>query len=146
MHSNKARAALEQGDVAEAARLLGHPWIVVGEVIHGQKLGRTLGFPTANISLDPSCRLRRGIYAVRFGVDGVAYDGVASFGSRPTVAENGAPLLEVFVFDFSGDLYGRVAEVAFIGWIRGEAKFASLDALVVAMNEDKAKARELLGG
>ena len=144
VHSNKARAALEEGNVAEAARLLGHHWFIVGEVIHGQKLGRTLGFPTANIALDPSCRLRHGIYAVRFSVDGATYDGVANFGSRPTVTNDGAPLLEVFVFDFSGDLYGRIAEVSFIGWIRGEAKFDSLEALVEEMNRDKAKAREIL--
>ena len=144
VHSNKARAALEKGDVAEAGRLLGHPWFVVGEVIHGQKLGRTLGFPTANIALDPSCRLRHGIYAVRFLVDGVTYGGVANFGSRPTVTTNGAPLLEVFVFDFAGDLYGKTAEVTFVGFIRGEEKFASLDALVEEMNRDKEKARALL--
>ena len=144
VHSNRARVALEQGDVAEAARLLGHPWFVVGEVIHGQKLGRTLGFPTANLALDPSCRLRHGIYAVRFAVDGRTHGGVANFGSRPTVTANGAPLLEVFVFDFSGDLYGKTAEVSFAGFIRGEEKFPSLDALVEEMNRDKEKARAIL--
>ena len=144
VHSNKARAALENGDVKEAARLLGHEWFVVGEVIHGQKLGRTLGFPTANLALDPSCRLRHGIYAVRFTVDGRSYGGVANFGSRPTVTSNGAPLLEVFVFDFDGDLYGRTVEVTFVDFIRGEEKFAGLEALVEAMNRDKLKAREML--
>ena len=144
VHSNAARAALEAGDVAQAARLLGHPWFVVGEVEHGQKLGRTLGFPTANLRLDPSCRLRHGIYATRLTVDGVVRDGVANFGRRPTVDANGAPLLEVFVFDFSGDLYGKTVEVAFVGWIRGEEKFASLDELVAARKDDKAKALALL--
>ena len=144
VHSNAARVALEAGDVARAARLLGHPWFVVGEVVHGQKLGRTLGFPTANVVLDPSCRLRHGIYAVRFSVDGQTYGGVANFGRRPTVTEAGAPLLEVFVFDFEGDLYGKTVEVAFVDWIRGEEKFPSLDALVQAMNRDKDKARALL--
>ena len=144
VHSNAARAALEAGDVAMAARLLGHEWFVVGEVIHGQKLGRTLGFPTANVALDPSCRLRHGIYAVRLTVDGVTHGGVANFGRRPTVDDHGAPLLEVFVFDFTGDLYGKPVEVAFVGWIRGEEKFPSLDALVAAMNIDKARAREML--
>ncbi len=144
VHSNKARAALENGDVEEAARLLGHPWFIVGEVIHGQKLGRTLGFPTANIALDPSCRLRHGIYAVRFRVDGTTHDGVANFGSRPTVTANGAPLLEVFVFDFKGDLYGKTAEITPVGWIRGEEKFDGLDALVAEMNRDKEKARVML--
>ena len=107
-------------------------------------LFRSLGFPTANIALDPSCRLKHGIYAVRFAVDGRTYDGVANFGRRPTVTDTGAPLLEVFVFDFSGDLYGRVAEVSFIGWIRGEEKFAGLDALVTAMKRDMERARALL--
>jgi riboflavin kinase/FMN adenylyltransferase len=146
VHSNLARAALERGDVAEARRLLGHFWFVTGEVIHGQKLGRTLGFPTANIALDPSCRLRHGIYAVRLTVDGRTYDGVANFGRRPTVDDHGAPLLEVFVFDFAGDLYGKTVEVAFVGWVRGEEKFPSLDALVEAMNGDKETARALLRG
>ena len=144
VHSNAARVALEQGDVARAANLLGHPWFAVGEVIHGQKLGRTLGFPTANVVLDPSCRLRHGIYAVHFTVDGQTWGGVANFGRRPTVTDTGAPLLEVFVFDFEGDLYGKTVEVAFVGWIRGEEKFSGLEALVEAMNRDKDKARALL--
>ena len=144
VHSNAARVALEAGDVARAARLLGHPWFIVGEVVHGQKLGRTLGFPTANVVLDPSCRLRHGIYAVRFSVDGQTFGGVANFGRRPTVTDAGAPLLEVFVFDFDGDLYGKTVEVAFVDWIRGEEKFPGLEALVQAMNRDQDKARALL--
>jgi riboflavin kinase/FMN adenylyltransferase len=144
VHSQAARKALEEGDVARAANLLGHPWFVVGEVIHGEKLGRTLGFPTANVRLDPSCRLRHGIYAVRLTMDGVPYGGVASFGRRPTVTDAGAPLLETFVFDFEGDLYGKTVEVTFVGWIRGEEKFPSLDALVAEMNRDKEKARAML--
>ena len=144
VHSNAARKALEEGDVARAAKLLGHPWFAVGEVIHGEKLGRTLGFPTANVRLDPSCRLRHGIYAVRIAIDGVTHGGVASFGRRPTVTDAGAPLLETFVFDFSGDLYGKTVEVTFVGWIRGEEKFDGLDALVAEMNRDKDKARAML--
>lgn len=146
VHSNAARAALEAGDVARAAKLLGHDWFVLGAVRHGQKLGRTLGFPTANLALDPSCRLKHGIYAVRLTVDGRVHNGVASFGLRPTVEAGGAPLLEVFVFDFSGDLYGKTVEVAFIDWIRGEEKFASLDELKAAIRRDEARAREILGG
>ena len=143
VHSAATREALETGDVARARRLLGHDWFVIGEVIHGQKLGRTLGFPTANLALDPSCRLAYGIYAVRLTVDGVTHDGVASFGTRPTV-DNGAPLLEVYVFDFSGDLYGKQVEVAFVDRIRGEEKFASLDALVERIRLDEAQARAIL--
>ena len=141
--STAIRAALEAGDVFRARELLGHDYFVLGEVAHGQKLGRKLGFPTANIRLDPSCRLAHGIYAVRMTVDGVTHDGVASFGRRPTF-DNGAPLLEVFVFDFDGDLYGKAAEVAFIGWIRGEAKFAAADALTAEMRRDAAAARAML--
>lgn len=146
IHSNDARRALENGDVAEARRLLGHEWFATGMVIHGQKLGRKLGFPTANVSLDPSCRLRHGIYAVRLTVDGLTYGGVANFGRRPTVDDNGAPLLETFVFDYSGDLYGKIVRVAFVAWIRGEEKFDGLDALVAEMNRDKEKARAALAG
>ena len=121
--SGAVRAALAAGRVVEAAELLGAPWFVSGEVIHGDKRGRELGFPTANLKLDPSCGLKHGIYAVRVDIDGMRYDGVASFGRRP-MFDDGAPLLEVFLFDFDGDLYGQTIDVAFIGWIRQEQKFA----------------------
>ena len=142
--STAIRAALEAGDVSRARDLLGHDYFVLGEVAHGRKLGRSLGFPTANIALDPSCRLAHGIYAVRMSVDGVTRGGVASFGRRPTF-DNGPPLLEVFLFDFDGDLYGKQVEVAFVGWIRGEAKFDSAEALVAQMKRDEAAARGMLG-
>ncbi len=141
--STATREALERGDVALAARLLGHLWFVDGEVLHGRKVGRTLGFPTANMALDPSCKLAHGIYAVRCTVDGVTHDGVASFGTRP-VFDNGPPLLEVYLFDFDADLYGKVMEVAFVGFIRGEANFPSVEALVARMQEDLREARETL--
>ena len=141
--STAARAALEAGDVEAAARLLGHPFAILGNVIHGQELGRTLGFPTANLLPDPSCRLRHGIYAVRVVVGAKTYDGVASYGRRPTF-DNGQALLEAFLFDFSGDLYGETIEVLFIGWIRAEAKFASAAALIAQMKRDDARAREIL--
>ncbi|GLI91243.1 bifunctional riboflavin kinase/FAD synthetase [Methylocystis echinoides] len=143
--STATREALEKGDVALARRLLGHPYFVRGLVRHGDKRGRLLGFPTANIALDPSNRLRHGIYAVTMAVDGVLRDGVANFGRRPTF-DNGPPLLEVFVFDFSGDLYGKEVEVAFHGFIRGEEKFDSVEALIAQMEDDSAKAREMLKG
>lgn len=145
LHSTAARHALENGNVEEAARLLGHAWFVVGEVIHGEKRGRDLGFPTANLRLDASCRLRHGIYAVRMSVDGQVRDGVASFGSRPTF-DDGAPLLEVFLFDFAGDLYGKTVEVAFLGWIRGEVKFEGAEALVERMHRDVEEANAILRG
>lgn len=143
--STATREALEKGDVALARRLLGHPYFVRGLVRHGDKRGRLLGFPTANIALDPSNRLRHGIYAVTMAVDGVLRDGVANFGRRPTF-DNGPPLLEVFVFDFSGDLYGKEVEVAFHGFIRGEEKFDSVEALIAQMEDDSAKARGMLKG
>ena len=141
--STATREALQRGDVAGARTLLGHDYFVIGSVIHGQKLGRTLGFPTANLALPPSCQLATGIYAVRVVVDGALHGGVASFGHRPTF-DNGAALLEVFVFDFSGDLYGQDIEVAFVARIRGEEKFASAEALVARMRLDEAEARTAL--
>ena len=141
--SSSIRAALAEGRVVEAAELLGYPWFAAGAVIKGDQRGRDLGFPTANIALDPDCGLKHGIYAVRVGIGGLIRDGVASFGTRPTF-DNGAPLLEVHVFDFSGDLYGAPLDVAFIGWIRAEAKFDSVDALVRRMDEDARLARAAL--
>jgi riboflavin kinase / FMN adenylyltransferase len=141
--STAARAALEAGDAERATRLLGHPFAIMGKVIHGQELGRTLGFPTANLLPDPSCRLRHGIYAVRVVAGTKTYVGVASYGRRPTF-DNGPALLEAFLFDFSGDLYGETIEVFFIGWIRAEAKFASAAALTAQMKQDEARAREIL--
>lgn len=143
VHSGAIRAALVEGDVAAARALLGHNFLVTGEVVHGQKLGRTLGFPTANLVLDPSCALRHGIYAVRINIDGVRHHGVASWGRRPTI-DNGPPLLEVFVFDYSGDLYGKRVAVAFVEWIRAEEKFDTLDALKARIDLDVVEARSIL--
>jgi riboflavin kinase/FMN adenylyltransferase len=141
--SGAVRAALAEGKVVEARELLGAPWFVSAEVIHGDKRGRDLGFPTANLRLDPACGLKHGIYAVRVGIGGALHDGVASFGRRPTF-DNGAPLLEVFLFDFNGDLYGRTIDVAFIGWIRTEQKFDSIEVLKGQMAADVAQARDVL--
>ncbi|MGH6683855.1 MAG: bifunctional riboflavin kinase/FAD synthetase [Pseudolabrys sp.] len=141
--SGAVRAALSQGKVVEAAELLGAPWFVSGEVIHGEKRGRDLGFPTANLRLDPSCGLKHGIYAVRAAIGGKRHDGVASFGVRP-MFDAGAPLLEVFLFDFDGDLYGQAIDVAFVGWIRHEQKFESLETLKRHMLADGAQARDAL--
>jgi len=143
--STLIRTALEQGDVARAAEFLGRPWFVRGAVAHGDKRGRDLGYPTANMHLPRDCRLRHGIYAVRMRIDSVWHDGVASFGSRPTF-DDGAPRLETFVFDFSGDLYGRKVDVAFVAWLRGEAKFVTLEALIAQMDADSLAARDILAG
>ena len=141
--SGAVRAALAEGKVVEATELLGAPWFVSGEVVHGDKRGRTLGFPTANLKLDPSCALKHGIYAVRVAVGDMRYAGVASFGVRP-MFDDGAPLLEVFLFDFDGELYGQTIDVAFIGWIRHEQKFESVETLKRHMLADSAQARDAL--
>jgi riboflavin kinase/FMN adenylyltransferase len=141
--SGAVRSALAAGRVVEAAELLGAPWFASGEVIHGDKRGRELGFPTANLKLRRSCGLKHGIYAVRVEVAGKRHDGVASFGRRP-MFDDGAPLLEVFLFDFNGDLYGQTVDVAFIGWIRHEQKFDSIEVLKRHMTSDAAQARDAL--
>jgi riboflavin kinase/FMN adenylyltransferase len=141
--SGAVRTALSQGKVVEATELLGAPWFASGEVIHGAKRGRDLGFPTANLKLDPSCGLKHGIYAVRIGIGGKRHDGVANFGTRP-MFDDGAPLLEVFLFDFDGDLYGKTLDVAFVGWIRHEQKFESVEALKRQIAADAAQARDVL--
>jgi riboflavin kinase/FMN adenylyltransferase len=138
--STAIRMALAEGQIADATAMLGGPWFVTGTVIDGEKRGRDLGFPTANIRLDKNCELKHGIYAVRVGRGSERLDGVASFGRRPTF-DNGAPLLEVFLFDFKGDLYGAELDVAFVSFIRDELKFDSVEALVKRMNEDTARAR-----
>jgi riboflavin kinase/FMN adenylyltransferase len=142
--STAVRERLEFADYSGAARLLGRPYRMTGRVVHGRQLGRALGFPTANLRL-----MRRkppvwGISAVWVhGIDSRALPGVASLGTRPTV--NGVePLLEVHVFDFSGDLYGRSLEVEFVAKLRDEVKFESLDAMMVQMKIDGLKARDIL--
>jgi riboflavin kinase/FMN adenylyltransferase len=141
--SGVVREELAAGEVEKAARLLGYPWFVSGTVVHGDKRGRELGFPTANIKVDPNCRLRHGVYAVRVGIGHRRYDGVANFGRRP-MFDSGVVLLEVFLFDFAGDLYGETLDVAFIDWIRPEEKFGSLDALIQQMKEDSRRAQVAL--
>lgn len=141
--SSAIRAALELGEVAHANALLGYRWQVEAPVRHGEKRGRTLGFPTANAALDPGCGLRHGIYAVRARSLTGLHDGVASFGRRPTF-DDGAPLLETHLFDFAGDLYGQPLAVEFAGWIRGESRFPDADALVARMHEDARITRAML--
>jgi riboflavin kinase/FMN adenylyltransferase len=142
--STAVRERLENGDCMGAARLLGRRYRMMGRVVVGESLGRTLGFPTANLRLMRRKSPLWGILAVRvYGIERVPLDGVASLGTRPTV--NGTePLLEVHVFDFHGDLYGRTIEVEFIAKLRDEVKFDSLDSMMVQMKVDAAQARDLL--
>ena len=142
--SSRIRALLEAGEAARAAELLGYRWTIGGSVQEGQRLGRTLGYPTANILLMPETMLKFGIYAVRLRrADGTLHDGVASFGRRPTF-DNGAALFETFLFDFSGDLYGEAVAVSIFGFLRGEEKFDSAEALIAQMDHDSDDARVLL--
>ena len=143
VRSGPIRAALAAGHIADANQLLGYPWFVTAQVVHGDKRGRDLGYPTANLRLAPECGLKYGIYAVRVGIGERRYDGVASFGRRP-MFDTGSVLLEVFLFDFSDDLYGATLDVAFIDWIRPELTFDSVPALVRRMDEDTRRARAAL--
>ena len=142
--STAVRERLGRSDFAGAKRLLGRPYRMLGRVVHGRELGRTLGFPTANLRLMRRKPPVRGVMAVRvFGIQPYALTAVASLGTRPTV-DGTDLLLEVHVFDFAGDLYGREIEVEFVAKLRDEVKFDSLDALTVQMKADAAQAREVL--
>lgn len=143
--SGGVRSALTRGEVEHAWRLLGYPWFQSGEVVHGDSRGRDLGYPTANLKLDPNCKLRHGVYAVRVGVDGKRFDGVANFGRRP-MFDTGVTLLEAFLFDFKGDLYGKTIDVAFYAFLRPELKFRAVEDLIDRMNEDSKAARQILAG
>lgn len=145
--SSAVRKHLEAGEAREAARQLGYWWFARGTVIKGDQRGRDLGYPTANMALPAGSALAHGIYAVRVrrleGGRLTSRDGVASFGVRPTFG-GGNPLLETFIFDFSGDLYGETIEVELVGFIRPEAKFDTVAALIARMDEDSAQARAIL--
>ncbi|NML07652.1 bifunctional riboflavin kinase/FAD synthetase [Sphingomonas sp. G-3-2-10] len=142
--SSRIRDLLREGRPREAAYLLTRPFAIEGEVIGGAKLGRTLGYPTANMLLGNYLRPAYGIYAVRGRLsDGRVLNGVANLGIRPSF-DPPEELLETFFFDFSGDLYGQTVEIQLIDYLRPEAKFDSLEALTVQMDADAAKARELL--
>jgi len=142
--STAIREAILSGAVDRAADMLGRFWTVKGIVGEGNKVGRTLGFPTANLTLGDLIEPRRGVYAVTTTIDGKRFNAVANFGRRPTVGAP-APLLEAHVFDFAGDLYGKTIEVAFIRFMRDEMKFSGLDALKAQIAEDCAAARKILG-
>jgi len=142
--SSRIREALQGGDCETASRLLTRPFAIEGEVEHGDKRGRTIGYPTANIALGPYLRPRFGIYAVRGRLaDGRLLDGAANLGIRPTF-EPPRELLEPYFFDFDGDLYGQVVEVELISFLRPEEKFGSLEALTAQMAADCEEARRRL--
>jgi riboflavin kinase/FMN adenylyltransferase len=141
--SSAIRLRLAQGDVKGAARMLGRWWRTGGLVVGGAKRGFGLGFPTANVPLPRGTGLGHGIYAVRVDLGAERYDGAAYLGTRPTY-DNGMPVLEVFLFGFDGDLYGREIGVTFIDFIRADRKFDSSEALIKQMQADCAQARRIL--
>jgi riboflavin kinase/FMN adenylyltransferase len=146
--SSSIRSALRRGHVRAAARELGYHWTVMGEVVHGDKRGRTIGFPTANIILEQGAEPFRGIYAVKVrdaaaGPDAGHWLGAAYFGDRPTFATQ-RTFLEVFLLDETRDLYGHTLLVSFVDLIRPDQSFTSVEALVAQMNDDCAAARRIL--
>ncbi|MCW6529555.1 bifunctional riboflavin kinase/FAD synthetase [Sphingomonas sp. MMSM20] len=142
--SSRIRDALRAGNPREAARLLTRPWAIAGRVQHGDKVGREIGFPTANIDMGNYLRPAYGIYAVRGRLpDGRVLDGAANLGIRPSF-DPPKELLEPYFFDFSGDLYDQMIEVELIDYLRPEAKFDSLDALIAQMAADCDRARAIL--
>ncbi len=143
--STAIREALIAGEPKKAAEILGHDWIVDGVVEHGEKRGRTIGFPTANLHLGELIHPKHGVYAVRVRIAGEDKwrGGVANFGRTPTTGLRD-PLLETFIFDFDGDIYGKMIEVALVAYQRPELKFDTLDEMVEQMHQDKEDARVLL--
>ncbi|TDQ63991.1 riboflavin kinase/FMN adenylyltransferase [Maritalea mobilis] len=141
--STRVREALREGEVRFANQLLGYHAFIAGEVSHGDKRGRELGYPTANLHLSPHEGLKHGVYVVRARVKGKTYHGVANFGRRP-MFDNGMTLFETHIFDFAQEVYGEYMEVALCEYLRGEENFNSLDELIAAMDKDSEKAKAIL--
>ncbi|MCW1922983.1 bifunctional riboflavin kinase/FAD synthetase [Luteolibacter arcticus] len=143
--STRIRQAIQDGNLEAAERMLGRPYTVEGKVVEGRKLGRTIGFPTANVERGEEQFPPDGVWAVRAREGGQCFDGVANLGLRPTV-DGEARTLEVHLFDYEGDLYERILEVEFVKHLRGERKFESLEALKEQIGRDAAEAMYLLRG
>lgn len=139
--STLIRECVTAGDLARASRLLGRPYALHGKVVQGRRLGRELGFPTANLKLEAELLPPHGVYAVQAEAGGQWRAGVANLGLRPTVEETSSPSLEAHLFDWDGDLYGQEIEVRLDRWLRPEKKFASLEALRVQIAEDVRQAK-----
>ncbi|HHX76769.1 MAG TPA: hypothetical protein GX697_00240 [Firmicutes bacterium] len=135
--SSNIRQKLLQGEIEKAAQLLGHEYYVTGKVVHGQKLGRKLGFPTANIEVDRSVLMpKRGVYLVRVRHEGSDYPGLLNFGVRPTVSGQNTTI-EIHILDFAGDLYGKEITVAFLTRLRDEIAFGNIEDLKAQIEADK---------
>ena len=144
--STRIRRLLQDGYPERAAEKLGRPWEIRGTVVHGDKLGRVLGWPTANMWLGRHLEPAHGVYAVTIALpDGGEAKGVANIGRRPTLGGDAETRLETFIFDYSGDLYGREIGVRLVHFLRPDAKFAGLEELKVAIAEDERQARAMLG-
>jgi riboflavin kinase/FMN adenylyltransferase len=145
--SSAVRAALAVGDLARASHLLGHAYSITGRVLHGAKRGRTIGYPTLNLRITHKRPAAHGVYAVRVhGITDKPWPGVASVGLRPTVDDSGRWLLEVHLFDFADQIYGRLVRVEFIKKLRDEEKYDTLDQLTAAIRNDADQARALFAG
>ena len=142
--STMIREALAAGEIARAADLLGRPWAIEGQVQRGFARGRGFGFPTANLGLGEYVRPRLGVYAIRARINGALFPGVASVGINPSVGALPEPVLEAHLFDFDGDLYGKLIEVEFAAFLRDELNFNDLEALKRQMQADAAAARKIL--
>jgi len=142
--STAIRQAVEKGDLAKAAEMLGREYTILGTVTHGDNLGKKIGFPTANLSAHSEQFPPNGVYAAKAWVDGEFYRGVINLGVRPTVSGGKAErVLEIYLFDFDRDIYGHDVEVHFLKFLRLEKKFENLDALVQQIRQDVQQAREV---
>ncbi len=145
--STRIRAALREGDIPLANRLLGYPYMTDGVVVHGRHLGRKLGFPTINQLFSPEDLIPRfGVYATIAEIDGKRYVGATDIGVKPSVGEGYAPAAETYILDFDGDLYGKNITLSYYAFLRGERKFASLAELTETVLYNAQQAKELLGG
>ncbi len=144
--STKVRKAIEQGDIVAANELLAHPFSICGEVVHGEKVGRKLGFPTANIKIPDTTKLLPppGVYVIRAKLNQESFEGLLSIGSKPTFGDYKEQFVEAFLFDFSKDIYGQELEVILLEKIRSELKFESTNDLISQMNDDVLAGKELL--
>jgi riboflavin kinase/FMN adenylyltransferase len=141
--STKIRKAILEGKVDEAAKMLGNPFQLCGIVVQGNKIGRTIGFPTANIHVLDAEKIipKNGIYIVHVELEGTKHQGVMSIGSRPTIEEDGAVTIEVFIFDFDQEIYGKQVVLTFLQYIREELRFNNLEELTLKIKEDESIAR-----
>ena len=143
--STAVRQALADGDLDKARTMLGRPYMMSGRVVHGHQLGRALGFPTANIPVKRRRTATMGMFAVRIrGLTEGTLQGVANLGTRPTVGGGGEALLEVFIFNFDRDIYGKYLDIDFVARLRDELKFPDLDSMIVQMHKDVAQAKGIL--